>query len=64
MATPTVVIDGIPAEVRFAGVVGPGLYQINVVVPATVTTGQDVLVVALTGNFETQANAYLTIASQ
>lgn len=62
--TPTIVIDGIAAEVIFAGVTGPGLYQFNVTVPAGVSLGQDVLVVGLSGNFETQLNAYLTIASQ
>jgi uncharacterized protein (TIGR03437 family) len=61
---PTIVIDGIDAEVNFAGVVGPGLYQFNVVVPSAVTLGQDVRVVGLSGNFETQANAFLTIAAQ
>jgi hypothetical protein len=35
-----------------------------VVVPAGVTPGQDVLVVALSGNFETQPNAFLTIGAQ
>jgi uncharacterized protein (TIGR03437 family) len=63
-ATPTIVIDGIAADVSFAGVVGPGLYQLNVVVPSTVTPGQDVLVVGLSANFETQSNAFLTIAAQ
>jgi uncharacterized protein (TIGR03118 family) len=62
--TPIIVIDGIVADVNFAGLVGPGLYQFNVVVPSTVTLGQDVLVVGLAGNFETQLNAFLTIASQ
>ena len=64
LATPTIAIDGIDADVVFAGVVGPGLYQFNVVVPSTVTLGQDVLVVGLSANFETQPNAFLTIASQ
>jgi uncharacterized protein (TIGR03118 family) len=59
--TPTIVIDGQVATVAFAGVVGPGLYQFNVVVPQTVTLGQDVLVVGLSGNSETQPNAFLTI---
>jgi len=54
----------IEADVVFAGVVGPGLYQFNVVVPSTVTLGQDVLVVGLSANFETQPNAFLTVASQ
>lgn len=62
--TPTIVIDGIGVDVTFAGLVGPGLYQFNVVVPQGVTRGQDVLVVGLSGNFETQANAFLTIAAQ
>jgi uncharacterized protein (TIGR03118 family) len=63
-ATPTIAIDGIGADVTFAGLVGPGLYQLNVVVPSTVTLGQDVLVVGLSGDFETQPNALLTIAAQ
>jgi uncharacterized protein (TIGR03118 family) len=62
-ATPTIVIDGIVANVAFAGMTGPGLYQFNVVVPLTVSTG-DVLVVALMGNGETQSNAFITIAGQ
>jgi uncharacterized protein (TIGR03118 family) len=61
---PAIVIDGIDADVTFAGLVGPGLYQFNVVVPSTVTIGQDVLVVGLSSNFETQPNAFLTIADQ
>jgi uncharacterized protein (TIGR03437 family) len=61
---PAIVIDGIDADVTFAGLVGPGLYQFNVVVPSTVTIGQDVLVVGLSSNFETQPNAFLTIAAQ
>jgi uncharacterized protein (TIGR03118 family) len=62
--TPAIVIDGIDADVTFAGLVGPGLYQFNVVVPSTVTIGQDVLVVGLSSNFETQPNVFLTIAAQ
>jgi uncharacterized protein (TIGR03118 family) len=62
--TPTIAIDGIAAEVTFAGLVGPGLYQFNVVVPSTVTLGQDVLVVGLSGDFETQPGVFLTIAAQ
>ncbi len=61
---PAIVIDGISADVTFAGQVGPGLYQINVTVPSNVTLGQDVLVVGLSSNFETQPNAFLTIAAQ
>jgi uncharacterized protein (TIGR03118 family) len=59
---PAIVIDGMTANVSFAGQVGPGLYQINVTVPSNVALGQDVLVVGLLSNFETQANVFLTIA--
>jgi uncharacterized protein (TIGR03118 family) len=62
--TPAIVIDGIAADVSFAGLVGPGVYQLNVVVPSTVTRGQDVIVVGLPGDFQTQSNAFLTIAAQ
>ncbi|MGA3236873.1 MAG: TIGR03118 family protein [Bryobacteraceae bacterium] len=62
--TPTIVIDGTAATVSFAGLVGPGLYQFNVVVPSTVTRGQDVIVVGLSSDFQTQSNAFLTIAAQ
>jgi hypothetical protein len=40
------------------------LYQLNVVVPSTVTLGQDVLVIGLSANSETQPNGFLTIAAQ
>jgi uncharacterized protein (TIGR03118 family) len=60
--TPTIVIDGIAAEVLFAGIISPGLYQFNVQVPVGVTHGGDALVVALFGDSITQANAYISIA--
>jgi len=59
---PTIVIDGIAANVLFAGLVSPGLFQFNVQVPAGVTHGQDALVIALLGDSITQANAYIAIA--
>jgi uncharacterized protein (TIGR03118 family) len=60
---PTIAIDGIVAQVLYAGLIGPGLYQFNVVVPKGAAVGDD-LVVALLGNGETQANAFLTVAAQ
>jgi uncharacterized protein (TIGR03437 family) len=60
---PTIVIDGATANVAFAGLTGTGLYQFNVTVPRGAQTGDD-LVVALLGNGETQANAFITIAAQ
>jgi uncharacterized protein (TIGR03118 family) len=62
---PTILIDSILTVVPFAGQVGPGLYQFNLQVPPSgISLGQDVLVVGLLGNFETQPNAFLTIAAQ
>jgi uncharacterized protein (TIGR03118 family) len=62
--TPSILIDGNDANVTFAGMVGPGLYQINIQVPPNVSRGQDVLVVGASGNFVTQPNAFLPIAAQ
>jgi len=59
---PTIVIDGIAANVTFAGLISPGLYQFNVQVPVGVTHGQDALVIALLADSTTQANAYISIA--
>jgi uncharacterized protein (TIGR03437 family) len=36
---PAVQIGGAPATVTFAGVISPGLYQLNVVVPSTAKSG-------------------------
>jgi uncharacterized protein (TIGR03118 family) len=58
--TPTVTIEGMVAKVAFAGLTGTGLYQLNVVVPAGLPSG-DALVVALIGNTETQVSAFITI---
>jgi uncharacterized protein (TIGR03437 family) len=61
---PAIVIDGYVANVAFAGLVGPGLYQFNVTLPATVATGQDVFVAALLANSETQAGVFIPITAQ
>ena len=55
----TLKIGGVAADVRFAGLVGAGLYQFNVVVPG-VTAG-DQAVVAEIGGFSSQANKFITI---
>ena len=56
--TPTVTIDGQPAVVDFAGVVGAGLVQINVHVPASLNNG-DAAVVATVQSVSTQSTANL-----
>jgi len=62
-AWPTVLMDATEAQVTFAGLVGPGLYQINVVVPPGLASG-DHLLVALLGDAETQLGTYITVAAQ
>lgn len=58
--TVTCTIGGVNATVRFAGLVYPGEYQINIVVPPGLPSG-DNLVVFRVGGVTTQANAYLTV---
>jgi uncharacterized protein (TIGR03118 family) len=53
-ALPTVTIGGAPAAVTFAGLVSPGLYQINVTVPASTPSG-DAQVIAQIGGASTPA---------
>ena len=56
----TVRIGGILSDVRFAGRVGPGLYQINVEVPAALPNG-DHPVIASVAEMSTQCEALLKI---
>ncbi len=47
---PVVKIGGLPATVQFAGLVSPGLYQLNVVVPASAPDGDNVLTATYNGS--------------
>jgi uncharacterized protein (TIGR03437 family) len=58
--TVTCTIGGVYTNVQFAGLVAPGEYQINIVVPSGLPSG-DNLVVLTVGGVTTQANAYLTM---
>jgi len=60
-AQATVRIGGAPADVRFAGPVGPGLYQIDVTVPAGLPTGDHPVIVSM-GGMSTDGGALLKIA--
>jgi uncharacterized protein (TIGR03437 family) len=55
-----VTIGGWPAQVEFAGAVGAGLYQFNIVAPANLTTGDHSLVVEM-GSFRSQPNVFISI---
>lgn len=57
---PTVTIGGTSANVAFGGLVGAGLYQINVTVP-TGTPDGDAAVVAIIGTATSQSGAVITV---
>jgi uncharacterized protein (TIGR03437 family) len=57
---PTVTIGGVQASIAYAGLVEPGIFQINVTVPATLPAG-DAAVVATAGGQQSQANAFLSV---
>ena len=58
---PVVTIGGVVAAVQYAGLVGPGLYQFNVQVPASASSG-DNAVVATYGGASTPAGAMISVA--
>jgi len=58
----TVTIGNTPATVLFAGLVGPGLYQINVVVPPTLADGDHAVVASVAG-VNSQSGALLKVAA-
>jgi uncharacterized protein (TIGR03437 family) len=57
---PTVQIGGIAAQVNFAGLIGPGEFQFNVVVPAGLASG-DQSVTANYNGVSTQPGVLLTV---
>ncbi|MBV9401554.1 MAG: hypothetical protein JO062_26500 [Bryobacterales bacterium] len=57
---PVITIGGIPAQVDFAGLISPGLYQFNVTVPNNVPNGDNALVATYSG-VATQAGVMLTV---
>jgi uncharacterized protein (TIGR03437 family) len=56
----TASIGGVPAQVLWAGMVAAGLYQVNVVVPAGLSGGNQTVIVWVDGQ-PVQANVMLTI---
>lgn len=56
----TITVGGTPAEVQFSGLVGPGLYQFNVTVPASLGDG-DAQVVATVGGATTPSGPMIAV---
>lgn len=57
---PVITIGGVKATVQFAGLVAPGEYQFNVIVPSTLTSG-DKPIIATYGGQTTQSGTLITI---
>jgi uncharacterized protein (TIGR03437 family) len=55
-----VTIGNLPATVSFAGLSGPGLYQINLTIPPSAPAG-DLPIVATYNSVSTQSNAVITV---
>jgi len=55
-------IGGIAASVQFAGLISPGLFQFNVVVPAMATSGDHTLTAQYNG-LTTQTGVLLNVQS-
>jgi uncharacterized protein (TIGR03437 family) len=60
VATPIVTIGGATAEVTFAGLSGPGVYQFNVRVPEVLSDGDQPVFIQVEGS-RTQENAFITV---
>jgi uncharacterized protein (TIGR03437 family) len=58
---PQVTIGGATATVQYAGLIGPGLYQINVVVPSTALNGDNEVVATYAG-VSTPSGAMITVS--
>jgi uncharacterized protein (TIGR03437 family) len=61
--TVTVTIGGVNSSVLWAGLVGPGLYQINVQVPASLPDGDQAVVARVAGLSTQSSGALLKVAA-
>jgi uncharacterized protein (TIGR03437 family) len=57
---PTVQIGGVPASVQFGGLISPGLFQFNVVVPPKTPDGDQAISATYNG-YSTQSGTLLTV---
>jgi uncharacterized protein (TIGR03118 family) len=60
VTTPTVTIGGVTATVVYAGLVSAGVYQLDVVVPASTAAG-NATIVATVGSVSSQSTAIVTV---
>ncbi len=55
-----VLIGGVAANVTFAGLVGPGVYQINLTVPSTAASGDNPIAVQI-GGYSSPGNVFISV---
>jgi uncharacterized protein (TIGR03118 family) len=60
-ALPTITIGGAPAKVIYGGMIEPGIYQLNVVVPVSLAAGDALVVATAASGQQSQANAFLSV---
>ena len=58
--TPTATVGSAPAQVTYCGLVGAGLYQVNVTIPAGTPSGNNIVVVTI-GTLSSNSNAMITV---
>ena len=67
LVTPTVMMGGVSAQVTFAGLVGPGLYQVNATIPSGIKPGTgattSVPVVLQMGAAQSQNGAVIAVVN-
>ncbi len=59
-ALPAITIGGLAATVQYGGLISPGLYQFNVVVPATASNGDNPVTATYNGS-KTQTGVLITV---
>jgi uncharacterized protein (TIGR03437 family) len=57
---PVIQIGGASATVEFAGIISPGLYQLNVIVPTTTANGDNPLTASYSG-FTTASGSVIAV---
>lgn len=58
--SPSVLIDGVPISVSYAGLIAPGLYQVNAVVPAGLSSGDHNIYVVM-GGYPSPGGVFLAV---
>jgi uncharacterized protein (TIGR03437 family) len=57
---PTATVGGAPAQVTYCGLVGSGLYQVNITVPLGTPSGDNIVVITI-GTISSNSNAVITV---